>query len=75
MSKTDEMFKYEIACGSFEAMKRLKEHGVKGLNVKTHKFQIIDKNAEYEIVQIDHLFYLKSDKNLLQTAKEKGLIF
>jgi len=66
--------KYDIACGSYAAMVMIKERGFKGLNPRTNKFQIIDKNAKYEIVEDGIGCTLKSDKDLRKIAKEKGLI-
>ena len=64
--------KYEIACGSYKAMEMLKLHGVKGLNHKTHKNQIIDKNAQYKI-RIDKI--LKADKEYQKEYDEKYIKF
>ena len=61
-------FIYEVACGSYKAMQILKENGVKGLNPKTHKYQIIDKNAQYKI-RIDKI--LKADAEYQKEYDEK----
>lgn len=66
--------KYEVACGSLKAMEMIKEKGFRALNPKTHKFQIVDKDAKYEIVKDGILCYLKSNKDLIKIAEEKGLI-
>lgn len=51
---------YEVFCGSYEAMKMIADRGAKALNSKTHKFQVIDKNAQYKI-RIDNV--LEADNN------------
>lgn len=72
--KTDNESKYKVACGSLKTMEMIKEKGFKALNPKTHKFQIVDKEAEYEIVKDGILYFLKSNKDLIKIAEEKGLI-
>lgn len=66
--------RYEVACGSLKTMEMIKEKGFKALNPNTHKFQIVDKEAKYEIVKDGILYFLKSDKDLIKIAKAKGLI-
>lgn len=63
-----------VACGSFDSMKMIAEKGFKAFNPKTHKFQIVDKNAKYEIRPDGIGFSLFSDKDLRKIAEEKGLI-
>lgn len=65
---------YEICYGDLETMKKIKEKGFRALNTKTHKFQIVDKNAKYEIRPNGIGFSLFSNKDLLKIAEEKGLI-
>lgn len=69
---------YEIFCGSPETMKHYAEKGVRAINPKTHKWQIIDKNACYEIRENAYKWgvgaVLLCDKDLRAIAKEKGLI-
>lgn len=69
-----EEVKFNVACGSLNAMQMIKEKGFKALNPNTMKFQIVDKEASYEIVKDGILAILKSDKNLIKIAEEKGLI-
>ena len=69
--------KYRILCGGYETMKKVAEKGVKGLNSKTMKWQIVDKGAIYSIRKPDKgktLSYLYSDKDLHNIAEQKGLI-
>lgn len=63
-----------VAYGSFETMKTIKDKGFKALNPKTHKFQIVDKKAKYEIRPDGIGFSLFSDKDLRKIAEEKELI-
>lgn len=66
--------KYVVFCGQYEVMKAIAEKGVRALNPKTHKYQIIE-NARYEIVKDKSGFYeLKCDKDLRKIANENGLI-
>lgn len=67
---------FTIFCGSYEAMKMIADNKARALNPKTHRFQIIDKEALYKVIKDDDssLFFLKSDKNLRKIAEEKGLI-
>ena len=68
---------YPIFCGSLNAMKMIKEKGAKALNPKTMRFQLIDKEAKYDI-RIDNgeikSATLMSDRDLVKIAKTKGLI-
>lgn len=78
-------FKYEINCGSREAMEMIAKKGRTALNPKTMKWQIIDKDAKYQI-RVDKVIKnsetgediecctLLSDKDLWKIAEEKGLI-
>ena len=74
MSEADRW--YNIFCGSYEAMKMIADNKARALNPKTHKFQIIDNEAKYEIVKDDDssLYFLESNKDLRKIAEEKGLI-
>ena len=70
------MYEYEIFHGRETTMKMISENGARGLNPKTHKFQIIDKYAKYQI-RIDKSGVtgtLLSNKNLIKIAEQKGLI-
>ena len=70
-----EEYKYTIFCGQYKVMKAIADKGAKGLNPKTNKYQIVDKNAKYEIVKDESGFYeLKCDKDLRKIAQENGLI-
>ena len=78
-------FKYEINCGSREVMEMIAKKGRTALNPKTMKWQILDKDAKYQI-RVDKVIKnsktgediecctLLSDKDLLKIAEEKGLI-
>jgi len=67
--------KYEIFCGSRLTMEKTMERGVVGLNPKTHRWQIVDKAAKYEIIHLKKTLYaLMSDKDLQGVARERGLI-
>lgn len=78
-------FKYEVNCGSREAMEMIIAKGKVALNPKTMKWQIIDKNAKYQI-RIDKVINdsetgnkiecctLLSNMDLCGIAKQKGLI-
>ena len=74
---------YEIFCGSIETMKRIAEEGVKALNPKTMRWQIVNKNAKYEIKEDYRIpigdeikigATLLSNIDLRKEAEEKGLI-
>ena len=65
-------------------MNRVAERGVKALNPRTHKWQLVSKAAKYEVRE-DKRFIgsdgqevvtgiLLSNENLKAIAKEKGLI-
>jgi hypothetical protein len=71
-----ETFKYEIFCGAECTMKDIAKRGATGLNTKTHKWQIIDKTAKYEVRKSNSssLYFLFSDKDLHAIAEEKGLL-
>ena len=73
-----------IRCGSIEGMELIAKRGVKGLNRKTHKWQVVDKDAKYE-VRNQHYYTndegeaydtaeLFVDRDLKAIAKEKDLI-
>lgn len=77
---------YEVFVGSEKTMNSIKEKGARALNLKTNKWQIIDKDAKY-FIRIDKTIpdeysetgftnccTLLSDKDLRTIAKEKGLI-
>lgn len=57
-------------------MDNIMQHGARGLNKKTMRWQVIDKSAEYEVKKSDNsgLYFLTSNKNLLKIAEEKNLI-
>ena len=68
-------YPYVIFCGGFATMTRISEHGARGLNKKTNKWQIIDKNAKYIIKKRKGVLYdLFSNLNLPTIARQKGLI-
>ena len=70
-----EKYKYTIFCGQYEVMKAITEKGVRALNPKNHKYQIIDENAKYKILKDKTGFYeLRSNKDLRKIAQENGLI-
>ena len=64
----------QIAYGDFETMKKIKDKGFRALNPKTHKWQVVDKKAKYEIRPDGIAFTLFSDKDLRKIAEDKGLI-
>ena len=67
--------KYKVFCGSLETMKKVAERGVRGLNSKTMRWQIVDKTAKYEVEKgIKCLSYLFSDKDIYKIAEQKQLI-
>ena len=66
--------KYGIFCGAKETMESVAKRGVRGLNLKTHKWQVIDKTAKYEVMADGIGYFLTSDKDLKTIAKKKGLI-
>ena len=67
--------KNEIFCGAEKTMRDIAEHKVKGLNWKTHKYQIVDKNAKYKVKHYKKsIWLLMSDMDLRKIAAEKGLI-
>lgn len=75
---------FEVACGSLETMQKLAKKGLRALNPKTMRYQVIDKNAVYEaryhktIKDTDGndcvLGLLFCDVDLHKIAKVKGLI-
>lgn len=65
---------YEVYCGAFETMKEVAIKGAKGLNSKTHKWQIIDTTAKYYIMPDGIGAILYSNLDLHKIAKEKELI-
>lgn len=66
--------KYDIFCGSIKTMESYAKRGVRGLNPKTMRWQIIDKTANYEVVPDSIGAVLTSDKDLRGIAKTKHLI-
>ena len=67
--------KYTVFCGGKETMEAIASHGAKGLNPRTMKYQIIDKNAQYEVVKTGEVLHdLLSDIDLRGIAEKKGLI-
>jgi phage-related protein len=75
---------YMVYCGSLDTMELIAKRGVKGLNPKTHKWQVVDKDAQYEVKEINHYVNdegapyacatLYADRNMREIAKGKGLI-
>lgn len=63
---------YEVFCGSEKAMNMIMKKGAKGLNPKTNKWQLIDKNAEYK-VRIDKV--IPADENYKKTYGESHIVF
>lgn len=59
---------YEVFCGSEKTMLMIMERGAKGLNPRTKKYQIIDKNAKYK-VRIDNI--IEADKEYQKEYGEK----
>ena len=66
--------KYEVAVGTKRAMGILKKHGFRGLNPRTMRYQVIDKNAKCQVVKDQPGYALHCNKNLRAIAKRKGLI-
>ena len=73
--------RYEIFNGSKTTMGNYASGGVKGLNGKTKRWQIIDKSAKYFIVPVfdgisnnEKYCCLYCDKNLYKIARDKNLI-
>jgi hypothetical protein len=71
--------KYELFCGSEDTMKSIMSKGAKALNPITHRWQVIDKLAEYEVGKTNKdetstLYSLFSNKDLRSIAKQKSLI-
>lgn len=76
---------FKVFCGSKEAMEAIAQQGVKGLNPKTMKWEIIDKKAKYQVIEdscdkciskgecISKCATLYSDRDLRIFAKQKGL--
>lgn len=64
----------QIAYGDLETMKKIADKGFRALNPKTHKWQVVDKKAKYEIKPNGISFTLFSDKDLRKIAEDKGLI-
>lgn len=75
---------YLVYAGSLETMQLVSKRGVKGLNRKTRKWQVIDKDAQYTIMNVQEFVSregepyttaeLYADRNLHEIAKVKGLI-
>ena len=59
---------YEVFCGSEKAMQMILKNGARGLNPKTNKYQIIDKEAKYK-VRIDEI--MKADEEYEKKYGEK----
>mgnify|MGYP001565155193 CR=1 FL=1 len=69
--------KYEIFVGSRKAMQMIKRRGAMALNPRTHKWQVVDRTAEYKAEKDPSSaigWRLMSDKNIRKIAEEKGLI-
>lgn len=67
-------YKYEIYCGSKETMESVKERGVRGLNPKTMRWQIVDRAAKYKVVLDSIGASLFCDIDLRALAEKKNLI-
>lgn len=65
---------FNILIGSKEVMEEYAKSGVSALNPKTMKFQIINKEAKYKVIDDGIGATLTSDIDLITEAKEKGLI-
>lgn len=65
---------YNVLIGSRETMETVAKRGVKALNPKTMKWQIINKDAKYEVVDDGVGATLKSNIDLKAEAEKKGLI-
>lgn len=78
---------YPVLCGALSTMESYVRHGVPGLNPKTMRWELIDRDALYT-VRIDKkiedssaeggtavLGTLLCDRNLKAIAQQKGLIF
>lgn len=66
--------KHEIFCGSLETMQKVANRGVRALNPRTMKWNVINKKAKYNVVSSGVLTSLFSDIDLCKEAKERGLI-
>jgi hypothetical protein len=73
------IFKHRIYVGEKATMVSAANSGVKALNPKTMRFQLIDKDAKYLVMAPDVegsiLYSLYSDRDLVAIAKGKGLTF
>jgi phage-related protein len=77
--------RYLVNVGSKDTMELIASRGKKGLNPKTHKWQVIDKDARYEIANVQEFISdegepyttaeLYADRNLKEIAKAKSLIY
>ena len=65
---------FNIYFGEKEVMEKYAKDGVNALNPKTMKFEIINKNAKYEVIDDGVGATLISDIDLIAEAEEKGLI-
>ena len=75
---------FKVSCGSLDTMQLIAERGYKKLNPRSHKWQVVDKNAIYEIRNVQHFVDdegqpytcadLYADRNLDEIAKAKGLL-
>jgi hypothetical protein len=71
--------KHEIFCGAKETMEIIANRGATALNPRTHKWQIIDTSAEYEVRKTEtkepsSLYSLFSNLPLREIAEQKKLI-
>jgi len=64
---------FKVFNGAKETMESIAKKGVRGINMNTHKWQFVDKEAKYAIMQDNGTFWLMSDKDLLSIAKQKRL--
>lgn len=75
---------FRICCGALNTMLLIAERGYKRLNPRTRKWQVVDKNAIYEIRNVQNFVSdegqpytcadLYADRDLGTIAKAKGLI-
>lgn len=68
-------YPYEIFCGDTETMEIVKSKGIRALNPKTMKYQVVNSNAKYQVVKFTEILYgLNSDTDIRGIARERGLI-
>lgn len=77
-------FPFRVCTGGLETMTKIAQKGLKGLNGKTMRYQVIDKNAHYLVIKdrepivseeygVQWLATLYSDLDLQKIAEQKGL--